>query len=118
MTAETKLLAEVIRHSPDGANWFISADSYDGIKYILGSLLKITEGDWIINITEINKEAVANLIKKHGLALKIVHTSVESKEQTVLVRGYDRMAFIGIKKSFYKELNQENIPTTLDIELD
>ncbi|GAA3963307.1 hypothetical protein [Hymenobacter antarcticus] len=118
MTAETKLLAEVIRHSPDGADWFISTDSYDGIKYILGSLLTITEGDWIVNITEQNREAVASLIEKHGLSMKIVHTSVETKEQTVLLRGYDRMAFIGIKESFYEGLNQENIPTTLDIELD
>ena len=91
----------------------------DGIKYILGSLLKITEeGNQIINITEQNRKAVASLIEKCGLAMKIVHTSVETKQQTVLLRGYDTMAFVGIKENFYGGLNQENIPTTLDIELD
>ncbi|HEX8425023.1 hypothetical protein [Hymenobacter sp.] len=118
MNAETKLLAEVIRNAPYGANWFLSTDSYDGIKYILGSLLNITKGDWIVNITEVNRATVAELIEKHGLAMKIVHTSVESKERTVLLRGYDGMAFIGINEDFYKELNQDNIPATLDIELD
>ena len=118
MTAETRLLAEVIRQAPDRATWFISSDSYTGIKYILGSLLSITEGDWIVNITEANKDVIASLIEKHGLALKIVHTSIESREQTILLRGYDRMAFIGIKEDFYKNLNQEKIPPELDIELD
>jgi hypothetical protein len=118
MTAETQLLAEVIRHAPNGAEWSISTDSYDGIKYILGSLVNITEGDWIVNITETNRDEIAKLVEKHGLASKIVHTSVESKAHTVLLRDYDRMVFIGINEAFYKELNQDNIPAKLEIELD
>lgn len=118
MSSEIRLLAEVIRCVPSRSIWHISSDSWAGIKTTFGALLVDNAGDWQILITDETRSIVAQKAEEEEVAEKGIHMNIESESQTILFRSYDSMAFIGIDKRFYTNLNSDNIPTDLEISLD
>jgi hypothetical protein len=115
MTDKTKLLAEVIRHVPNGTKWLISSDSLEEITHVLRGFIQITRLDWIIEITETNRNDVASIVEKNDLAMGAIHMTIESKEHVVLFKSYDIMCTICMDKDFYNSLNDKDLLIKLDV---
>jgi hypothetical protein len=118
MTAETKLLAKVIRHTSNGSKWLISTDSNEEIKHVLKEFIQITRLDWIVELTEINRIDIASIIEKTDLAMGAIHMTIESKEHVVLFRSYDIMCTICMDKDFANSLNDNDLLIKLDVLID
>jgi len=118
MTAETTLLAKVIRYAPSVARWLISSDSIEEIKDVLRDFIQITRLDWITEITETNRNDVASIVEKYDLAMGAVHMTIESKEHDVLFRSYDIMCTICMDKDFCDLLNNKDLLAKLDVLID
>jgi hypothetical protein len=118
MLVETKVLAEVIRHAPIGSYWYITSDSWEGIKEVFDDFIVEQEGDWRIEVLAGNRAFLCQKIIEADMGELAVHMTLELSDGSCLFRSYDRMVMVVIKKELYAKLKLLDLPADFGIEVE